>query len=198
MHQPVMQITRTEWKGQEMAQATSPEMIPAGRLDAATGQTVSALVAQYDEVEGVCEKAIGLQEQLARTIYAQRTEDLCTGATLPISAVAFGEFRHMHDLARRVVPEGLPNASRRFVMKARSPGLVEIEDLEETIRLARCRMGILEQDILNLTPASAQDAAVKLKFMSSLMLDGGNLDVDFFAYLVEECAFVIASHLAGA
>jgi hypothetical protein len=29
--------------------------------------------------------------------------------------------------------------------------------------------------------------------MASLMLDGGNLEVDFFAYLVEECAFVIAA-----
>jgi hypothetical protein len=191
-----MQITRTEWKGQEMAQATSPYLLLPSRPEKGPTQTVSALVAQYDELESACEKAIGQQEQLARRLYAERTEDLCTGTSMPISDIAFGEFRHMHELARKVVPDGLPNASRRFMMKAQSPGLAEIEDLEETIRLCRCRMGIYEQDILNLAPASAQDAAVKLKFMASLMLDGGNLEVDFFAYLVEECAFVIAGQLA--
>lgn len=181
-----------------MAQAPNHNPKLPSSMETASTQTVSALVAHYDEVESVCEKAIGLQEQLARRFYAARTEDLCTGESLPIGEIAFGEFRRMHDLAQKVVPEGLPNASRRFMMQARSPDLVEIEDLEESIRLCRCRMGILEHDILNLTPASAQDAAVKLKFMSSLMLDGGNLDVDFFAYLVEECAFVIAGQLAAA
>ncbi len=176
-----------------MALATSPHHLLPAHPETAPSQTVSALVAQYDEVESACETAIGQQEQIARRIYAAHTEHLSAGA--PVSDLAFDDFRHMHELARKVVPSGLPNAGRRFVMKAQSPSLTQIEDLEETIRLCRCRMAVYEQDILNLAPVSAQDAAVKLKFMASLMLDGGNLEVDFFAYLVEERAFVIAAQL---
>jgi hypothetical protein len=172
-----------------MNPAIHPTQHPHPRAEAASAQTVATLIAQYEKVEGLCEKAIERQEGLARQIYAEPAR----GDDPAPSEIGFGEFRQMHALARKVVPGGLPNASRRFVMKARAPGVVEIEELEETIRLCRGRMTAIEQDILNLAPASVEDATAKLKFMASLMLDGGNLEVDFFAYLVEECAFVIAA-----
>lgn len=176
-----------------MDAAISPPLHVQPLAEPALPQTVAALVARYEEVEALCEKAIESQERLARQIYAQHSEGPPSGRTAAISDIAFAEFRQMHALARKLVPVGLPNASRRFVTKAGAPGLVEIEDMEETIRQYRCRMSVIEQEILNLAPASVQDAAAKLTFMACLMLDGGNLEVDFFAYLVEECAFVIAA-----
>jgi hypothetical protein len=194
----VAQTTRTEWKGADMAISVLPPLQPGPVDEGAVPQTVANLVALYDEIEQLCESAISRQEGLARQLYAVRP-DAPSACTAPaISDLDFDDFRHKHALAAKVVPGGLLNASRRFMMTAHAPCLVEIEDLEEAIRLLRCRMGVVEQDILNLTPGSALDAATKLKFMASLMLDGGNLDVDYFAYLVEECAFIVANQLPAA
>jgi hypothetical protein len=172
-------------------------------------QTISSLIEQFDYVEKLCEEALTRQDELARQYYAAqqgsvalasdlvevKTGDMRVRADMSISDISFKNFKQLHRLAQSVVPGGLPKASRRFVVNACTPGFVEIEDLEEMIKLYRYRMSIIEQDILDHVPYSAQEAVAKLNFMSSLMLDGGNIEIDFFAYLVEECAFVIASKM---
>ena len=177
----------------------------------AASQTIFSLIEQFDYVETLCEEALTRQDELARQYYVAQqgnvamTSDLVevkTGglrerADMSISDMSFKEFKQLHRLAQSVVPGGLPKASRRFVVNACTPGFVEIEYFEETIKLYRYRMSIIEQDILDHVPVSAQEAVAKLNFISSLMLDGGNIEVDFFAYLVEECAFVIASKMTG-
>jgi hypothetical protein len=52
-------------------------------------------------------------------------------------------------------------------------------------------MSAIEQEILDHTPRSSAEAVDKLQFISSLMMNGGSMEIDFFAYLVEECAVVI-------
>jgi len=171
--------------------------------------SIAELIKQYDYVEKMCEDAIEEQEKIARRFYATqhtgpslesdpvevKSGDMRSRASMSISDIAFKDFQQLHRLAQAVVPKGLPNANRRFIMNACSPAFVEIEDLEEMIKLNRYRRSIIEQDILDQAPTSTAEAVIKLKFMSSLMLDGGSLEVDFFAYLVEECAFVIANEM---
>lgn len=177
----------------------------------AASQTIFSLIEQFDYVETLCEEALTRQDELARQYYVAqqgnvalasdlvevKTGGLRERADMSISDMSFKEFKQLHRLAQSVVPGGLPKASRRFVVNACTPGFVEIEYFEETIKLYRYRMSIIEQDILDHVPVSAQEAVAKLNFISSLMLDGGNIEVDFFAYLVEECAFVIASKMTG-
>ena len=174
--------------------------------------TIYSLIERYDYTENLCEEAIGREEEVARQLYATRNTaaapgkdlveaksgDLRPRAEMSISDIPFKDFQQLHRLAQTVVPGGLLNASKRFVMNACSPNFVEIEDLEEMIKLYRYRLSIIEQAVLDFVPSSASEAVAKLKFMSSLMLDGGNLEVDFFAYLVEECALVIASKMLRA
>ena len=177
----------------------------------AASQTIFSLIEQFDYVETLCEEALTRQDELARQYYVAqqgnvalasdlvevKTGGLQERADMSIRDMSFKEFKQLHRLAQSVVPGGLPKASRRFVVNACTPGFVEIEYFEETIKLYRYRMSIIEQDILDHVPVSAQEAVAKLNFISSLMLDGGNIEVDFFAYLVEECAFVIASKMTG-
>ena len=177
----------------------------------AASQTIFSLIEQFDYVEKLCEEALTRQDELARQYYAAqqggmamandmvevKSGEMRVRADMSISDISFKDFKQLHRLAQSVVPGGLPKASRRFVVNACTPGFVEIEYFEETIKLYRYRMSIIEQDILDHVPVSAQEAVAKLNFISSLMLDGGNIEVDFFAYLVEECAFVIASKMTG-
>ena len=202
-----------ERKGLEMAFAIRKNLQgPANDIfpeEQSSSPTISSLIEQYDYVEKLCEEAIGRQEDIVRQFYAPQNLEMDPGkdlvevksgemrprAEMSISDIPFKDFQQLHRLAQTVVPGGLPNANRRFVMNACSPSFVEIEDLEEMIKLYRYRMSIIEHEILDFVPTSASAAVSKLQFMSSLMLDGGNLEVDFFAYLVEECALVIASKM---
>ena len=163
---------------------------------------LSEKIAQYDYLEHLLEDLIVEQETLSRQFYAKHREaetdqvaldsgEMVARDTLTITDLSFQDFKQLSDLAKRVVPEGLPNAHRRFVLKACSPEMVAIEDLEEMIKLYRYRMGVAEQDILDHRPTSILEATAKLRFMSSLMLDGLDIKHDYFFYLVEECAMII-------
>lgn len=165
-----------------------------------------SLVSQYELVEKLCEEAIGRQEGLARRYYQHfarrkdRAEDLVETkdgvmrpqAQVSVSDLSFRDFQHLNGIAQRVVPKGLPGANRRFLINACTPEFVDIEDIEEEIQLLRYRMSVIEQEILDHAPRSSEEAIEKLKFISSIMIDGGSMEVDFFAYLVEECAFVLS------
>ena len=163
---------------------------------------LSEKIAQYDYLEHLLEDLIVEQETLSRQFYAKQREtetdtvaldsgEMVARDTLTITDLSYTDFKQLSDLAKRVVPEGLPNAHRRFVLKACSPEMVAIEDLEEMIKLYRYRMGVAEQDILDHRPTSILEATAKLRFMSSLMLDGLDIKHDYFFYLVEECAMII-------
>jgi hypothetical protein len=94
-------------------------------------------------------------------------------------------------MARSVVPDGLPGVPRRFVAKACRLDVADMEFLDRQISLCRDQMAALETAILDRAPVSGREAVAKLKFMSALMLDGGDIATDYFAYLVEECAFAL-------
>ena len=50
---------------------------------------------------------------------------------------------------------------------------------------------MLETQILQYLPHCLEDVSAKLKFVVSLMLDGQEIETDYFAFLVEECAEVM-------
>lgn len=164
------------------------------------------LTGQYKFVEKLCEEAIGRQDGLARSYYQHfarsrdqaedpvetREGDMLPRARMSVSDLPFNDLRHLNRIAKNVVPNGLPGANRRFLINACTPELADIEVIEEEIKLLRYRMSVIEQEILDHTPRSSEEAVEKLKFISSIMLDGGSMEVDFFAYLVEECAFVLS------
>jgi hypothetical protein len=52
-------------------------------------------------------------------------------------------------------------------------------------------MRVLESRILQFLPQSLEDVSAKLKFVVSLMLDGQEIETEYFAFLVEECAEVM-------
>jgi hypothetical protein len=165
-----------------------------------------SLMSQYEYVEKLCEEAIERQEQFARSNY----KNLCATGTFaerfpevivadPVSAsrtsvvdLPFADVRNLNRIARGIIPAGMPHANRRFLMNARQPEIAAIEEVEEEIKLLRFRMTRIEEQILDATPRSVEEAVEKLKFISSLMLDGGTIEIDLFAYLVEECAFVVS------
>jgi hypothetical protein len=49
----------------------------------------------------------------------------------------------------------------------------------------------LEDRILQAVPTCLEDVSAKLKFAVALMLDGQEIETDYFAWLVEECAQVM-------
>lgn len=66
--------------------------------------------------------------------------------------------------------------------------LEELEEHEAKISLLRYHLQVLEQRILELRPPDADNALKKLKFISALVIDGKEFDMDYFAYLIQECA----------
>ena len=117
---------------------------------------------------------------------------------MTVSDIPYKDFRVLNRLAKNVVPGGLPGANRRFMINACTPEFVDVEAVEAEVQSLRALMTQIEHQVLDLVPATASDGVAKLKFMSSLMLDGVECEVDYFAYLVEECAFVIGDAFKAA
>lgn len=174
--------------------------------------TIGDMIAQFEYHERMCNDAIQRQEDISRRFrYAGTTNAspdvvlqgvnddpvaTASGAIIPrskvkLSDIEFGDFREMADMAARVVPSGFPISTKRFILNACSAEFEEIEVIENEIRLLKSQMADLERKIMNATPENIIEATRKLKFMVSMMLDGTEIDQDYFAYLVEECADII-------
>ena len=173
--------------------------------------SIFELIDQFEYLDKLCEDAIVHQDNLARKTYSVpdatleptrepveiKTGDLVARAGLNVTDLGFRDFRKLRNLAQTLVPAGLLSAKRRFLVNAFSPDISKITDLEDVIMIYRLQMGNLEHEILEYTPRNMSEAVAKLKFIAVLMLDGGDLEIDLFAYLVEECAFTISECSAG-
>jgi hypothetical protein len=166
--------------------------------------SLADLIARFNHMEKLCEDALTELDEVARQFYSRsvsssrdlveiKSGELEERNQISISDLAFDDFRHLSRLAQTVVPHGLPNASQRFVINGCSPEVEKIEYLEETVKIYRFRMSALEAQILEFIPSSTVEALTKLKFTASLMMNGGEIEIDYFAYLVDECASVIAA-----
>jgi hypothetical protein len=72
----------------------------------------------------------------------------------------------------------------------------EIEECEAEVQILQFKMKEVEQRILDHVPSRPQEAIAKLRFIVGLLLDGGDFDVDYFAYQVDECACVLAASMS--
>jgi len=165
----------------------------------------------FSEIESRCDDAIQEQDNLIRQITRRLPEDAIEApgvdeyipltiskdvrTSLKGSDLPFDEFREVALLANKVIKNQMPMATKRFMSQAGRQEVDRIEDLEVDISSLRQQMRDVELQILNHTPRTAEEVARKLKFMTALMLDGGEIEVDFFAYLVEEAADVLEGDL---
>jgi hypothetical protein len=164
-------------------------------------------IAYFVDIEDRCDQAIQKQDDLIRLVSRRMhgTVDV-TGdadAMLPLSPqdgcrtsiiatdLPFSEYRRIAALANTRVGPQMPMATMRFISQAGRSEIDVIEDLEAEITELRRLMTEVEALILENVPRSAEDATSKLKFMTGLMLDGGEIEFDYFAYIVAECAEVI-------
>ncbi|WP_371060479.1 hypothetical protein [Rhodosalinus sp. 5P4] len=76
------------------------------------------------------------------------------------------------------------------------PEVEELEDLDAKLSLWRYHLRSLEHQILELAPADIDSAMQKMKFVTELIIKGDELDVDYFAYLIQECVDVCDENLA--
>ena len=180
--------------------------------------SIGDMVAQFDYHERMCNDAIQRQEDISRRfryagtssaspdVVLQGVNDdpdaTASGAIIPrnklkLSDIAFGDFRDMADMAARVVPGGFPISTKRFILNVCSAEFEDIEVIETEIRLLKSQMADLERKIMNATPDNIIEATRKLKFMVAMMLDGTEIEQDYFAYLVEECADIIDEKLCA-
>lgn len=66
--------------------------------------------------------------------------------------------------------------------------LERLEEQDMKISLFQYHLEVLERRILEIQPQDSDNALKKMKFIASLIIDGHDLDVDYFAYLIQECA----------
>lgn len=109
----------------------------------------------------------------------------------------FSELRGLISLSRHLIPEGHLSGRRRFINETTPEQLADFEQLETDIQALQCDLDTMEARILETAPVTAKDAVKKLKFVVCLLLDQRELELDHFAFIVEECASAIAAELTG-
>lgn len=158
-------------------------------------------------LEETCDTAIQEQDDLIRQITRRIPEgsasDTDKDSCVPLISVAaprsdlnasdlpYEDYRQVAELANKVIAKQMPMATKRFMSQAGRHEIDQIEDLEAEIEHLRQMMRNVEMQILNQTPWTVEEVVAKLKFVTALMLDGGEVEIDFFVYLVEECACVL-------
>lgn len=164
-------------------------------------QSISDQIRIVEEMERQCDAALTRQERLSRAVFAwqplRRMADDHdrTGPQAPesgrMTGRPFGEFRGAVELAQKCIRNALPLTTRRFIENLDRPEGAEIEILDAEIARLQTEMRVLESRILQFLPQSLEDVSAKLKFVVSLMLDGQEIETEYFAFLVEECAEVM-------
>lgn len=197
---------------QDYCAVTSEPVFPS----AIDGNYLRDLVRMYENLERYCDDALGHQDNLVSRIYRQPyvtrdsqsvtnlNSDLadCTDYTPGTDHERLGHFirtrspadyRKLASVARRRVPQNLTNAKARFIHGAASEDLEEIEQSEVLVQLLQFQMKEVEHKILDHVPVGLSETVAKLQFIASLLIEGSEMDTDYFAYQVEECARVLAS-----
>jgi hypothetical protein len=162
----------------------------------------------YASLEQKCDDLIQKQDDIIRSVmrHVPRTNafgdtDGFLGAQpdeagqpglVSTADMPFDEFKQVAKLANKVVTKQMPMATNRFMRQAGPTQVDAIENLEIDIGVVRQHMTNVEVQILDTVPKTMDGVAAKLKFMSMLMLDGNDIEVDYFAYLVEECAEILS------
>ncbi|SIS77145.1 hypothetical protein [Phaeovulum vinaykumarii] len=130
---------------------------------------LTEIIARHQFIEHQCDTILAEQEDLSRAYYAR--------------------IGRAHSEAMKAA-EGRTTLPRLFHDPA-APELLEIEELEGEIRIYRFQLQTVQNVIFETEPQTVNEAVAKLKFLSRAMADGVDFEVDYFAYMIEECADII-------
>ena len=168
-------------------------------------QSISDQIRALETLERQCDDAMTRQERLSRAVFAGPAPRRMADAQVNgqpyetdsgrMTGRSFGEFRGAVELAQKCIRNALPLTTRRFIENLDRPEGSEIEMLESEITRLKSEMHRMESQILHSLPQSLEDVSAKLKFVVSLMLDGQQIETDYFAFLVEECAEIMDGNL---
>jgi hypothetical protein len=151
-------------------------------------------IALHARLENDCDALIQAQDALIRAVTRR-----CQSSPDPAPPVEPGLPRGAK--AQRGQPIGLPHeafapiASSEFVLRASPDEAKSIETREFEIAQLRQSMRKVEEEIETYSPATPSDIAMKLKFLSALLVDGGEVDLDAFARLAEISAGILLDAL---
>jgi len=181
------------------------------RTEAPQSMDIKKAIQYFSKIEDQCDIAIQEQDFIIRNItrrlpdtkeafktsasYVPLMLEPCNRVVQKVSDLPYTEFRQVAQLANKVLDQQMPMATKRFMHQASPEEIEEIEQLEVDITSLRQRMRDIEILILNQVPKNADEVAMKLKFLAALMLDGGEIELDYFAYIVEESAEILEESL---
>lgn len=174
-----------------------------GELELATPNSLSELIGSYRYFEEICDEAITRQDDLSRSVVQNLTKissgpagPICSGHTetgASATRTPFAQIRSRGALLPKPISSTLPLTRKRFLYSedVELKHIEQIEQIENEVRILQFHLRSIEENILDFVPGSRREAAQKLHFLAVLMLSGDELEVDHFAYLVDECADVI-------
>ena len=149
-------------------------------------------IGYHAELEAKCDAIIQKQDDLIRGVTQRCRESQPLSSDNPKYAPLVSPGREPQSADRSVQEQAAfpdvfaPMASQAFILQASDDEAEEIEQCEFDIALLRQRMRAVEDEIVNHAPLAPVDLAKKMKFIAGLVADGGEVDMDAFARLVEE------------
>jgi hypothetical protein len=168
--------------------------------DTRFSKSIAALLQDYATLENECDIAISTMERLSQTLVLDlinapqsigQTTELTGLETNCDKEVSFRQVRFRARFADTALSRALPLKRKRVLLSVLGSGFDDIESLRAKIEVLRARLLAVESDIYNATPTCVRDSVQKIRFLTAILLNGDDLDVDFYAFLVDECAQII-------
>jgi hypothetical protein len=89
--------------------------------------------------------------------------------------------------ARPIVPEIQTGTNVKFINGEHATEIAQINELEHQIDAASTQVNQSMFQILDMPPLSHSDAKAKLRFISSMFLDGADIEANYMSHLIDEC-----------
>ncbi len=151
---------------------------------------LSTLVRRHAALEAGCATALARRDQLSKAVCARATP------ASRLTDLSLADFRERRSLVAGAIHAGLATSARDFVARLTARETRELQLIERRLARLQYRLQETEREILERRPATVEGAVAKLRFISACLIDSQDLDQDHFAYLVEECAEVLAETCA--
>ena len=162
---------------------------------------LSKAIQYFADLEAKCDDVIQRQDELIREVThrcraARQAPSNNPGYVPLVAATGDHEDPDVSAGSKSNVSTSLaPMASQTFILEATVDEAEDIEHLEFEIIQFRQQMRLVENEIVNHVPLTPTDHAKKMKFLAGLLADGGELDMDDFARLVETGADMLLTAL---
>lgn len=145
---------------------------------------IAASIAMYRLKEIALFELIERQEALAMAHFGKAaSSDKATDTTADTKT----EDANM----RNLVPLVQKASNVDFINGTRAKEIALINDLEQQIDAASTVANQMMFQILDLSPQSHTDAKAKLRFISSMFLDGADIEANYLSQLMDECIDVL-------